>query len=336
MQSWKKVHNANIVSLHDCFTTRAFGDSSLVFVTDYHPLAKTLADLHPVNIAYKTQRPASAAPPERILWTYLVQLASALNAIHNNGLAARLMSSGKIISTGKTRIRLNVCGIINVVNPTDSSATPALQEEDLRQLGQLILSLATSSQSTPNLVKSLDSAMRNYSEKLRSLVASLLGMGNAKDIIDNVDALQRSLASPAFTVLDEIQHNEDVLYGELNQELENGRLVRLLTKLGFINERPELIEHDHNHQNVSWSETGERYYLKLFRDYVFHQVNAEGKPVTDLGHVLACLNKLDAGIEEKITLVTRDEQNVIIVSYRDLKRGLEAAFQDLMRAGRRS
>eukprot|EP01043_Picozoa_sp_COSAG02_P025315 COSAG02_NODE_1418_length_12720_cov_20.079629_3_plen_54_part_00 len=38
-----------------------------------------------------------------------------------------------------------------------------------------------------------------------------------------------------------------------------------MVKLGFINERPE-----HN-RDERWSETGDRYMLKLFRDYVFHQ-----------------------------------------------------------------
>jgi hypothetical protein len=40
-----------------------------------------------------------------------------------------------------------------------------------------------------------------------------------------------------------------------------------------------------------WSETGDRYLLKLFRDYVFHQVDSSGKPIVDIGHVLRCLNK---------------------------------------------
>jgi hypothetical protein len=33
----------------------------------------------------------------------------------------------------------------------------------------------------------------------------------------------------------------DRLEGELMSELENGRLVRLLVKFGFINERPECV-----------------------------------------------------------------------------------------------
>ena len=78
----------------------------------------------------------------------------------------------------------------------------------------------------------------------------------------------------------------DVLEMELGRELENGRVVRLLCKLGFINERPEFD------MDPSWSETGDRYLLKLFRDYVFHQVNEHGNPLLDMAHVLVCLNKV--------------------------------------------
>jgi hypothetical protein len=41
-----------------------------------------------------------------------------------------------------------------------------------------------------------------------------------------------------------------------------------------------------------WSETGERYLIKLFRDYVFHQVDENDNPVIDFVHVIECLNKV--------------------------------------------
>jgi hypothetical protein len=41
-----------------------------------------------------------------------------------------------------------------------------------------------------------------------------------------------------------------------------------------------------------WSETGDRYLLKLFRDYVFHQYDPEEHPVIDMAHVVQCLNKV--------------------------------------------
>ena len=121
-------------------------------------------------------------------------------------------------------------------------------------------------------------------------------------------------------------------------ELENARLVRLLCKFGFINERPEyassltastISTHScwarHNHE-TRWSETGDRYIVKLFRDYLFHQVDEMGRPVVNLSHVLACLNKLDAGTDERIMLVSRDEQSCLVVSYREVKACIESAF----------
>jgi PAB-dependent poly(A)-specific ribonuclease subunit 3 len=67
-----------------------------------------------------------------------------------------------------------------------------------------------------------------------------------------------------------------------------------------------------------WSETGDRYIVKLFRDLVFHSVGEAGRPVVDLTHILTNLNKLDVGSEEKIMLTSRDEQSCLVVSYREV------------------
>jgi PAB-dependent poly(A)-specific ribonuclease subunit 3 len=140
----------------------------------------------------------------------------------------------------------------------------------------------------------------------------------------------------------------DLLENELQRELENARLVRLLAKFGFINERPECVlspmrgaqsgqrlispvpclRYDHDPR---WAETGDRYIIKLFRDYLFHQISEHGRPVIDLSHVLTCLNKLDAGVDEQIALVSRDEQSCLIVSYREVKNCLENSFRELAR-----
>ena len=83
--------------------------------------------------------------------------------------------------------------------------------------------------------------------------------------------------------------------------------------MGFVNQRPEY------EQDPQWDATGEKYCLELFRDYVFHQVDNMGEPVVDLAHVLACLNKLDAGTDEKIMLVSRNEQSCIITAYKEVR-----------------
>lgn len=99
-----------------------------------------------------------------------------------------------------------------------------------------------------------------------------------------------------YTQLDAVQQRSDVLENELAKELENGRLFRLLVKLATVNERPEL------NMDLTWAETGDRYMLKLFRDYVFHQVTADDRPWLDMAHVVSCLNKLDAGSPDKVRI----------------------------------
>ena len=45
------------------------------------------------------------------------------------------------------------------------------------------------------------------------------------------------------------------------------------------------------------------------------------------------LNKLDAGVPEKILLVSRDERSLLVVSYRDLKKCMEGAYAELEAKG---
>lgn len=129
-----------------------------------------------------------------------------------------------------------------------------------------------------------------------------------------------------YTHLDATQLQCDVLEHDLSKEMDNGRLCRLLVKLATINERPEL------NMEFSWAETGDRYMLKLFRDYVFHQVAEDGRPWLDMAHVVHCLNKLESGSQEKICLMSRDEQSVLVVTYAELRHCLEQSFEELCTA----
>lgn len=334
VQAWKRLSCASSVNVLDCFTTRAFGDSSLVFVTDYHPLAKSLVDQHFTSFYNPRQRSAQTLIAEQVLWSYLVQLTSALKVIHGNGLAARCISPSKVLVTDKNRVLLNCCGVLDVIQPDEASPVSKQQLEDIHSLGKLLLALATNNpNATTATPKTNDAMTRTYSDRLKKTITALLDAGPQHPISRDVNTLMTNIADQAFSVMDSALHYEDDIMSNLYRELESSRLFRLMAKLGFVNERPEYGDLQGPSQ---WSETGERYYLKLFRDYVFHQVNADGRPVVDLGHVLACLNKLDAGIDEKIMLTSRDEQNVFVVSYKELKRGIESAFQDLLKNARRS
>ncbi|UPX16658.1 PAB-dependent poly(A)-specific ribonuclease subunit 3 [Ascochyta rabiei] len=352
-QPWKRILNGGVVTIHEAFTTRAFGDSSLIMVTDYHPNAKSLADEHfkPVP-RYHGRQAASSQVPEQTLWGYLVQIGSALKAIHGAGLAARLITPSKILLTSKNRIRLNACGIMDVVQFDTARPMADIQADDLLQLGRLVLCIANNSSTAHmNMQKSMEHITRIYTGRLKECIQYLLGPSpqagtpsspTTPAVLKDIDTFLGGIADQFASVFDSELHAQDALTNTLGRELESSRVVRLLVKLNMINERPELDGSQHvpgssaANPSSGWAETGERYYLKLFRDYVFHQVDANGHPVTDLAHVLDCLNKLDAGADEKMMLTSRDEQNVLIVSYREVKRGLESAFQDLVRAGRTS
>ncbi|KAI5246881.1 PAB-dependent poly(A)-specific ribonuclease subunit pan3 [Aureobasidium subglaciale] len=367
IQTWKRISNGNVVTVHDAFTTRAFGDSSLIVVTDYHPLSQTVADKiftpNTRNPGVNLARSPGSFVTDHELWGYIVQLASAIKAIHSIGLAARLMTPQKILVTSKSRLRLNACGILDITQYEQGRSISELQQDDLLQMGRLILCIANKNPTAHhNTQKSLEHVGRAYSEKMREVVTWLLTpaapttptqapAGSPAPAVStstsdhNIDNFLSLMSSQITLTFDASLHEADSLTSNLSRELENARLVRLLTKLNMILERPEATltsssanpnqpaaPHTLNHTSSAWSETGERYYLKLFRDYVFHQVDADGRPVLDLGHILTCLNKLDAGSEEKIMLVSRDEQNCFVVSYREVKRGYESAWTELMKA----
>lgn len=127
VKEWKKIKHANIISIKEAFTTRAFGDScklatsyflfdthvlslALIFIYDYHPCSITLFEAYftPQAQALLHARlqatGGTALPvPETTLWSFITQIASALKTIHAAGLSARTIDVGKVIMTSKNR-----------------------------------------------------------------------------------------------------------------------------------------------------------------------------------------------------------------------------------------
>ncbi|CAA9997558.1 unnamed protein product [Nesidiocoris tenuis] len=350
---WKKLIHSNIVQLKEVFTTKAFGDQSIVFVYEYHPSSETLLAKHfsqpdglngysesfssnpnaprPYSHSKNSllrQQAASGMLPETTIWSYIIQLTGALAVIHAAGLAARCLDPSKIIHTGHMRLRLSTPAILDVITFDGSVANPLTliphyQQEDLTTLGRLILALVCRSLiavQRDNLQTSLDLMSRTYSPDLRNLVVYLLTSKNVRSVVE----LMPMIGARYYSQLDTVQYQNDILRSELAKEMENGRLLRLIVKLCSINERPEL------NLDPSWSETGDRYMLKLFRDHVFHLVTEDGRPFLDMAHIVYTLNKLDAGTHEKVCLMSRDEQSVLVATFAELKQCLEQSFSEIV------
>lgn len=168
---------------------------------------------------------------------------------------------------------------------------------------------------------------RTYSVEMRDTILWLL-TPQQPPAQKGIDEFVRGIAGRITSTFDMNLQALDKVNADVMREVENGRVARLMMKLATINERYEF------NGDQNWSENGERYILKLFRDYVFHQVDGNGNPVLDMGHMLRCLSKLEVGTEERICLTSRDEQTSFLVSYRELKKMLTTSFGELAKASK--
>jgi len=362
------ANHPNIVALRNIFMTADFSDKrSLCFAYDFHPGAQTLFQRHLCG-ANTIPNVTSGVPfTESLFWQTAVQLLVALSAIH----AAKLTANGMLDPTGSRvlwlpsgRIKLAGAGYLATVMevPTQIIAHPLqrylMQHQDLVNFGKLLLALSCQSltvlQSAHTVARALQTVSTTLSPECARFLTSLLvvdpavtaaaaaiNSGDPEALGADTQALEEQGPPPGFLtanrvlssiahkivpVMESIQSTSDMLEEHLAREFHNGRLLRLLLKLGYINERPEFQQSPH------WADTGDRYPLKLFRDYIFHQVNADGTPAVDIGFTIDCLNKLDAGTNENVLLSSRQEDSLLVVSYRDLNRCLHAAFHELFTA----
>lgn len=315
---WNSLHSANIIHLHDCFLTTAFGDSSLCFIYDYYPDAISLYEFHFVNFPL-------VPITQDCLWVYLIQLCNAIKTVHNNQLIVSNLDWEKILVTGSPRrIKISTC---NEIDPLLYGTEPETdietqQQQDFIKLGELLYKLASQIQNETNETTGQDDDVEklNIDADFKAIIRYLL----SKEILSkSIKELTMMFADKIYLVFEAQTTYVEQMESVLSHELENGRLFRLMCKLNFIFGRVE------SRIDINWSESGDKFAIILFYDYVFHQVDPQGKSVMDLTHVLRCLNKLDAGVNEKLVLATPDEMTCIIISYKELKELINTTFRSL-------
>eukprot|EP00948_MAST-09A_sp_MAST-9A-sp1_P001484 g1484.t1 len=440
---WARARHPNIVSLRQAFVWR----KALFFIYDYHPSARNLYELY---MSPESHISHPGLVPEKLIWSYVMQILSGLHKIHSAEMAARMVKPRRILVCAHNRLRLNSAGIMDVLECDSRRPLLELQRADLHDLGKLIINLCLRSEECTSHLKFLGSsrshshnfdhlgrsstssktasdakqhlaetkssttfagapsssssnassgseisgsASSGFSDFKSTLLGSSLdgsdwgigpnsGSGNkdsaehevflkekkkVMDLIDRVDQLRtppsnyqygqqirgeemvpqysqelqrfavslllrpwtvydicNALGNRMVTELSNVYGHADALDHQLSLECDNGRLFRLMLKMNMVCERPEL------RRNTQWAETGNRYVLKLFRDYIFHQLDVDGEPSKDMGHIVESLNKLDVGVPEKILLMSRDHKSMIVASFADMSACLEEAFQEIM------
>eukprot|EP00039_Didymoeca_costata_P007684 m.102711 g.102711 ORF g.102711 m.102711 type:complete len:507 (+) comp13781_c0_seq1:196-1716(+) len=269
VNSWKNIRHSNIVNLREAFTTRDFQDHSVCFIYDFHPLSETLLSRH-----FQTNQ---GFVSEELLWSYIIQITSALRAVHLSGLACRVIHPSKIlVSAGgkntRSHIRIGSVCVLDVLQYSEQQQTHAVishyQQEDLVALGKLILVLACSNLravTRENLPQSFQYVSKHYTEHVYTILRYLLGANPHGP--KNLNDLMPMIGARFYTELESEAQTNTSLEHELAKELQNGRLFRLATKLQMVIGRPE------QELDPRWADTGDRFLLKLLQHYIFHRVS---------------------------------------------------------------
>lgn len=294
---WSLFRHSSIIQLH----LIAQEKGAVFFVHSYFPSSHTIQE------RFLTR--GVQATPENIIWRLICQLIVCIRSAHAQSLAIRCIGPTHVLYTSGGRFRIANCGVMDVLEFESRKSLADMQAEDLVRLGYLVLSMATQQVVTPKVVdQALLYLQQKYSNDLYRTATILLSGSRTADQVCLV------LYPKICSELENSWETCDSLHGYIRAEYENSRMFRLLVKLGLVNERPEYA------MAPSWSETDDRYVLKLFRDYLFHQVDSKGVPQIDVGHVVSSLNKLDCGDTEKILLSSRDGKDMLVVSFQDIRR----------------
>lgn len=238
----------NVVPFHRCFCAQG----AVFFVYDYIPgNARTLQD--------RLQEMGGGILPEALVWSCVTQIVSAIRTIHREQMAVRCLrlsqilvvpsssSAGAVGTAENWRLRINSLGVKDVLefNPDvqrhRAGSVVEQQRQDIRDLGYLILSLATGFEITAadRMEQSGMYVRQNYSSELHTLALTLIRSAPHPPTIVDV---ARSLALRTFDEQDAAYRSLDRTERALSMEYDAGRILRVLLKLGLAEQRLEWLQ----------------------------------------------------------------------------------------------
>lgn len=252
-----------------------------------------------IPLSSRTFHPLS----EGIIWSYITQLVTAIKCVHLGDLAVRVLQLNHILvtsdvgsgfvddssiehsdgimrnlMTNRVRLRINCIGVVDALEYESRKDVEECQKEDMRCLGRIIMSLATGmeigSDVDDETLRKCDSYMSQaYSVELYNLTMALMTkkrmdrLGNVMQVDPpNIHNVCRVVGERALDELDSVHVMVDKMDEALAHEYESGRGLRLLMKLGFVNERPEFGV------DTRWSESGDSYGEYLIQIQLFSKL----------------------------------------------------------------
>eukprot|EP00796_Vickermania_ingenoplastis_P013346 gene13346-9178_t len=311
LEKYRYYRHPNLVSLIKIYPTSEFvmGENDIIMEYRYVVGAKSLYE------AFITGGRAT----EGLLWSFTCQMVSLLRSFHETSLPLRGLHWSKIVFLETTgRFYYTGLGMVELLDAQPNVPISTMMQQDIESLGVVLMQLATQSVEFRLESFKYNQPISGFSNSFWELVKTCLE--------SKVNSAQLCHALGERMSM-EVGHHEghaDYMLSQCGKELHNGRLMRLMMKLNFVLEGPS--EMDILPDN--------RYTLRLFNQFLFNQVDEQNRLHLDWGHAYHCLNKLDCGSQEMIQLISADQQEVVVISYADLRSILEACFERLQQLSR--
>ena len=145
----------------------------------------------------------------------IIQLLSALQAIHSYGLACRSLDCKHVLETARNRFRVGSVGVMDVLEPR--SNVGELQSQDLRQLGCVLVLLGSRGCAATELA----SLAVRYSERLVTVVRLLLqGQCGAAALLEQCAPMNSALSTSDYYYDALVRVMNRVRYRDWNMRME--------------------------------------------------------------------------------------------------------------------
>ena len=241
-----------VVPLYNCFVAQR----AVFFVHQYIPGARTLRE-----------RLLEGPLHETFVWSAVNQIVSAVRAIHSQNLAVRALDLNHVLSNtnadgSRLRLRLNCLGVVDALEFEARKNPTELQLEDIRNLGFLVLSIATSVEvnsgtDQKTLGRCENFMVENYSRELHGLTMTLIKSARPPSILEIGRALAHRTLDEQDAAYISLDRSEKALsagkdhckkwkflklvtffnrililcvYASLFKEYESGRTLRLMVR----------------------------------------------------------------------------------------------------------